>query len=115
VVGDVTFRLPALQFADALSRGGGKAFVYQFDHTSPERRLGACHCIDLPFIFGTYGRWNSAPILAGADAEDCAAVSATAIRMVAGFANGGTPGIAHWDPDERRLTHIDRICREAPA
>ncbi|MEV7093619.1 carboxylesterase family protein [Amycolatopsis sp. NPDC051045] len=41
------------------------AFTYRFDWQAPGNRFGACHCIDLPFLFGTHDVWD-APMLAGA-------------------------------------------------
>jgi len=115
VVSDVTFRLPALAFADELARLGGSPYVYQYDGASPDGRLGACHCIELPFLFGTYQSWMSAPILSGAGAETCARRSEVLMRTVSAFVNDGFPDIIRWQPDKRRLTHIDMDHREAAA
>jgi para-nitrobenzyl esterase len=41
------------------------AFTYRFDWQAPGNRFGACHCIDLPFLFGTHDVWD-APMLEGA-------------------------------------------------
>ncbi|MEU4518015.1 carboxylesterase family protein [Amycolatopsis sp. NPDC024027] len=41
------------------------AFTYRFDWQAPGNRFGACHCIDIPFLFGTHDVWD-APMLAGA-------------------------------------------------
>lgn len=52
---DRLFRVPATQLADAQSIHQPATFLYRFDWTSPSRRgeLGACHAIELPFVFGT--------------------------------------------------------------
>ncbi|MCR6481374.1 carboxylesterase family protein [Amycolatopsis sp. OK19-0408] len=41
------------------------AFAYRFDWQAPGNRFGACHCIDIPFLFGTHDVW-AAPMLEGA-------------------------------------------------
>ncbi|SFW58705.1 carboxylesterase family protein [Amycolatopsis australiensis] len=41
------------------------AFAYRFDWQAPGNRFGACHCIDIPFLFGTHDVWD-APMLEGA-------------------------------------------------
>lgn len=41
------------------------AFTYRFDWQAPGNRFGACHCIDIPFLFGTHDVWP-APMLEGA-------------------------------------------------
>ena len=40
-------------------------FVYRFDWEAPGNPFRACHCIDLPFLFGTHDVWD-APMLEGA-------------------------------------------------
>jgi len=52
------FRLPALRLAEAQQAHQPATFVYQVDWESPARRgtLGACHGIEIPFVFGTLGR-----------------------------------------------------------
>jgi para-nitrobenzyl esterase len=52
---DRVFRRPALELADAHAAAGGETFVYRFDW-APRlggRRLGACHSMELPWVFGT--------------------------------------------------------------
>lgn len=51
-LGDLIFRQPALDYASAHR---GATHFYEFDWRSPacEARLGACHGLDLPFVFNT--------------------------------------------------------------
>ena len=58
---------PAEQFADDSSRAGARTYSYRFAWRAPASRLGACHCIELPFVFGAREAWEGAPMLAGAD------------------------------------------------
>lgn len=57
VAGDHVFRLPTLRLLDAQRRGGGAARGYRFCWPSPlaEGVLGACHALELPFVFGSRG------------------------------------------------------------
>lgn len=57
------FGAPAMRFADRSRR----AFSYRFDWRAPDSGLGACHCLELPFLFGTRAAWRDAPMLRGAD------------------------------------------------
>lgn len=52
ILTDLAFRWPACQFAAAHR---GRTHVYEFDWRSPAvgGRLGACHGLDLPFVFDT--------------------------------------------------------------
>ena len=60
-VGEQTFVNGSLAWAERAAAAGRRTFVYQFDWSSPDRRLAACHCLDLPFVFGTRrGLCNSA-------------------------------------------------------
>ncbi|MFI6321461.1 carboxylesterase/lipase family protein [Nonomuraea sp. NPDC050556] len=45
------------------------AWVYRFDVATPahDGRLGATHCLDLPFTFANFGRWSHAPMMSGLD------------------------------------------------
>ena len=55
VLGDKVFRFPAVQLADRNVEIGGSAWLYRFDWKPRwlTERLGACHSIELPFVFGS--------------------------------------------------------------
>lgn len=69
--GDQVFGAPSRDWAQAACAQGRSAWVYRFDH-APTPRYGACHCIELPFVFGTLDAFGSAPMLAGTTADDAA-------------------------------------------
>jgi para-nitrobenzyl esterase len=52
---DRIFRIPALRLAEAQVRQGSSAYEYLFTWPSPfsEGKLGACHALELGFLFGT--------------------------------------------------------------
>jgi para-nitrobenzyl esterase len=54
---DWAFRVPSTRLATAHSRAGNRVFSYLFDWESPfaAGALGACHALELPFVFGTMG------------------------------------------------------------
>lgn len=106
---DRTFRIPATQLAEAQAAHQAATFMYLFSWSSPARRgeLGACHAIELPFVFGTL----DAPGMdrfsgSGPDAEQLAE------RMMdawLAFARTGDPnhaGLPKWERYEptRRAT-----------
>lgn len=72
---DETFLLPAMHLAETLAERGVRCFAYQFDWAPPGSRFGACHCIDLPFVFGNSAQWPGAEMLAGGDAAQMADLS----------------------------------------
>ncbi len=54
---DRIFHYPASRLADLHCASGGSTWAYLFEWTPPlvGSRLGACHGLDLPFVFGTLG------------------------------------------------------------
>ena len=52
---DWVFRVPLLRFLEAHGRRGARTYCYRFDWPSPfaNGALGACHGLELPFVFGT--------------------------------------------------------------
>ena len=91
LVTDYVFLFPSLALADAVTRAGGACFAYQFDWSAPGSRLRACHCIDLPFLFGNPAAWAAAPMLAGGDITG---LSAAFRACIAGFVTAGDPSTA---------------------
>ncbi|HEY7015002.1 MAG TPA: carboxylesterase family protein [Streptosporangiaceae bacterium] len=51
VLTDRYFRLPALAVAEARAAGPAATYVYEFAWPSPIHGLGACHSLDIPFVF----------------------------------------------------------------
>lgn len=93
LVTDYRFRLPSLRLAETIAARGGKAWAYQFDWAPPVSPFRACHCIELPFTFGSFSAWN-APMLEGGDPGAMAALSATMRAAWIGFARHGTPDLS---------------------
>jgi para-nitrobenzyl esterase len=106
---DETFLLPAMRLAEAIARRGGSAYAYLFDWAPPASRFRSCHCIELPFVFGTFPAWASAEMLAGGDTRQMQALSAAVRRSWIGFVRGGDPSHEAMPPwprydDARRPT-----------
>jgi para-nitrobenzyl esterase len=88
---DLTGRL----FGDGslrLARQARSAFAFRFDWSPPGSPFGACHCIELPFVFGDLGAWRAAPMLAGADPADLRRLMEEVQRAWTGFVHTGSPG-----------------------
>ena len=54
---DRMFRMPAIRTADCHGAHTQQIWMYRFDHESPahDGRLGSCHSLDIPFVWGTHG------------------------------------------------------------
>ena len=90
---DHTFVWPTMRLAEAISNAGGQAYAYQFDWAPRASRLKACHCIELPFVFGNFDQWPAAPMLNGGDPDEMEALSALIRACWTGFVASGAPGL----------------------
>ncbi len=102
VMSDWFFRIPAIRLAET----HGRARVYEFDWSSPlfDGRLGACHALELAFVFDTldtsHGIAGPHPPQALADAMHAAWVA---------FASTGDPGWPVYGADR----HVRRFAADA--
>src|SRR5437868_11262090 len=106
---DETFVWPAMRLAAALR---GPTYAYQFDWSPPGSRFKACHCIELPFVFGTLDAFAGAGMLAGGDARFMAELSARMRRCWIDFIRDGVPGV-DWPRHEagrRMAMRFDTVC-----
>ncbi|GAA1939102.1 carboxylesterase/lipase family protein [Amycolatopsis minnesotensis] len=65
--GVMVFERASRALAFDLSRAGARVWAYRFGYAPEGSPFGACHCIELPFLFGDERSWAQAPMLAGAD------------------------------------------------
>jgi para-nitrobenzyl esterase len=90
-VTDTVFTLPSLRFAALAAQAGARSWAYQFDWSAPGSPLGACHCIELPFVFGNPDAWTDAPMLRGADPAQVEALSGAIRAVWIAFVQTGDP------------------------
>ena len=88
VIGDVMLRVPGLRLADAQT-SRAPTYAYLFDWKSPglDGKLGSCHALEIPFVFGTHA---GAPQFAGSGPAADALAEATMDTWLA-FARSGNP------------------------
>ncbi len=104
---DLVFRWPSLQLAATHGARGGRAFAYLFEWESPAFGgiLGACHALELPFVFGAV-REPVVQVFSGSGPE-VQRLSEQMQDAWLAFARSGEP--AHdgvgawpaWDPGDR--------------
>lgn len=92
-LGDEIFGAPARQWASDARAQGKHAWLFRFDY-GPNPAHGACHCIELPFMFGTLKAFSRAPFLSGMDPAHGQYLAAKMQSAWLAFIRGGTPG---WD------------------
>lgn len=68
---------------------GGHVATYRFDWAPKDGTLGACHCLELPFLFG--GDWSDAPMLGGQVPPE--RLTATMRQTWTSFAKSGVTGL----------------------
>ena len=114
--GEQMFLNGSIDWAVNAANAGRRAYLYQFDWPSPDRKLQSCHCLDLPFVFGTRAAFADAPMLKGADLGDIDALSATMRASWIAFARNSDPNhphLPHWprfDASRRATMHFDTVC-----
>jgi para-nitrobenzyl esterase len=64
------FSRPADRLATRAAAVGTTVSCYRFTWQAPDSPFGACHTIELPFLFGNREAWQDAPMLAGASWDD---------------------------------------------
>jgi para-nitrobenzyl esterase len=97
---DIVFRWPSVAIADAYRSVGARVFAYRFEWRTPflDGRLGSCHALEIPFVFGCHDQMQVSPLVGGHQpgASDVAAAMQGAWL---GFAHSGEPshqGIGRW-------------------
>lgn len=93
---DWFFRIPALRLAEAHR---GTSHVYEFAWRSPlyDGRLGACHALEIGFVFDTLSEEGVGPLYDDAPQELAAAMH----RAWVDFATTGNPGWAPYEQSTR--------------
>ena len=98
-----SFRVRAIRLGEAQSARQPATFAYLYSWESPamEGRLGACHGVDCPFVFGLIGTKGADLFTASGPAAE--ALGERTIDTWLGFARSGDPkhpGLPHWAPFE---------------
>ncbi|NML53759.1 carboxylesterase family protein [Streptomyces sp. R302] len=95
---DKLLRVPLNRLADARLRSGaaGRTYVYEFGWPSPVLGLGACHALELGFVFDTLDT-PEARAMTGPDAPRALAAAMHAAWVA--FAAEGDPGWRAWDAE----------------
>jgi para-nitrobenzyl esterase len=106
---DTAFRVPTARLAEATAAGGAPAHVYEFAWRTERADLGACHALELPFVFDTLYREPEASLI-----DPGAAPQALATEMHAAwvsFGRDGDPGWPVYTPDDRAVMTFDNESR----
>jgi para-nitrobenzyl esterase len=102
ILTDAAFRAPAAHLAAAQHAAGGTVHAYEFAWPTPVQGLGACHALELAFVFDTLADATS---MVGETAPQQLADEVH--RAWVAFARDGEPGWRPWTPDERAVMVFD--------
>ncbi len=110
VITDWFFAIPPIRVAEArAARGTANTWTYRFDHPEPGDNggLGACHAVEVPFVFDTIGRDDVRPLIGDTPAQ---ATAYQVHKVWVDFITRGDPGWAPYDT-ARRTTGLlsDRV------
>jgi para-nitrobenzyl esterase len=95
---DYIFLRGTVAFTEARAKRGHPAYLYRFDWQPPAARIGACHCIELPFLFNNFADWPGAAMLAGGDPGAMSALALAMQDSVIAFVHDGNPDCATLPP-----------------
>lgn len=101
-IGEFDFVLSARQVAKSRARTARPAYVYEFGWKNG--RFGACHCVDLPFLFGNPTAWVDAPMLSGVSRAEFDKLSSAFQNCVGQFVRTANPG---WRPFSEEYGDIE--------
>ncbi len=116
IQGDEMFRIPSIRLAEAQRPHQPHTFMYLFVFESPARRgaLGACHALELPFVFGTLDAPTQDKFAGKGQAVET--LSGQMMDAWIGFVRKGEPGhagIGAWpayDATQRATMLFGRRC-----
>ncbi len=108
---DRIFRMPAIRLAEAQRPHNESTYKYLFTWESPllDGRLGSCHALELPFVFGTLTRPGMSRFAGGGPQAE--RLSERMMDAWLAFARDGDPGHAdlpEWTTydEDRRATMV---------
>ena len=102
VTTDWWMRIPAIRLADAHARAPAGTYMYEFAWPSPAfgGRLGACHGLEIPFVFDTLSK--DVPLLGQFLGDDPPHELASTMHAAwVSFAASGDPGWPRYDLSRR--------------
>jgi para-nitrobenzyl esterase len=106
IVTDWFFRIPAIRLAEASVTSNSPTYMYEFAWRSPQYdgRLGACHALEIPFVFDNLDDEWLEPLL-GTGAPQPVADTMHAAWVA--FATNGEPGWSRYDLQRRATMRFD--------
>jgi para-nitrobenzyl esterase len=105
---DWFFRIPAIRLAESRLAHESSIYMYEFAWRSPQfgGELGACHGVEVPFVFDNLDREENEALLGPAAGLPQSLADAMHASWV-GFATRGDPGWPRYDRERRATMRFD--------
>lgn len=105
---DYTFRIPAIRLAEQQVSQGASVWMYRFDWPSPNQRFGACHGLEMAFIWNAFQTSPFRALLGENPPQSLATGMQRAWIAFARSGNPNTPELPPWPEytHEQRATLI---------
>ena len=110
---DYTFRIPAIRLAEAQAGQSAPVWMYRFDWPSPNARFGACHALELPFVWNNLATSIFRVLTGNNPPQELANSMHAAWIAFAHTGNPNTSGLPHWpayDIDRRATMLFAEQC-----
>ncbi|SHN87747.1 para-nitrobenzyl esterase [Geodermatophilus obscurus] len=109
VLTDWWVRVPALRLADAHAPAPASTHAYEFAWPSPAfgGRLGACHALEIPFVFDTLDLGRRQMLGGALGDSPPKQLADTMHRAWIDFASRGDPGWPRYDLERRAVMRLD--------
>ncbi|MEB9894292.1 carboxylesterase family protein [Bacillus cereus] len=91
VFSNALFTDPTYEFMASFHDTGSHTYVFQFNYPSLAPYLLGCHCIELPFVFGNFEKWDNAPMLENMSMEEARHLSDQIQGYFLGYIKNGIP------------------------
>lgn len=106
------FWIPAIRLAEAVCGNGGNAYMYEFAWQTPayDGRLGACHYLEVPFVFDTLGVAEGQALTGAHPPQQ---IADTMHNAWVDFIRSGKPGWAPYDERSRSTMVFDETSASA--
>ncbi|GGN78927.1 carboxylesterase family protein [Nocardia rhizosphaerihabitans] len=92
LVGRKAFEDGTADFADLLATHGAEVYRYRVQRLHRDNPFGACHCLDLPLLFGDDDAWRDAAMVRPLSRTDIRELGTRTRRRWGAFVHTGDPG-----------------------
>jgi para-nitrobenzyl esterase len=104
---DWLFRMPTLHLAQAHAMSGGATYLYELTARAPVGDFGACHALDVPLLFGSYGEGIGLMLTGPEPPAEFVMLGDLMRREWLSFAACGNPGWAAYGTEHRTTRVYD--------